>query len=356
MRQLIRNPGLVEAGESICKYSFCLSWKPLIKLHMSCWSPFSLIEKQNGPAAAAYMCLRCHCPMLIISQNAEIWIVQGLFGVSTLCTVLVAALTVFITRVMRKYWYSRLRGSRLISRFFIVIFWIKWTCDFLAFGGSLGCSSATVFFPFCFCGPCLRQPSCSCGDLERSLTRFFGSTVAQSSSASFEDECGGVRSRDLDLSSLLERPLCSADGGGPVAGDEGFMSEKSSSDTSTASGVTIGWVCGSCSTCAWGYTRSRDLDRHRCLSSCGEWSSSPSFIGVWISWGSGGEGRRGNRSRDVLSGPTHSLSPACDGAGGHPGGRPGWPGGPGGPGRSGGPLGPKGTSGSSKNFGGDGYG
>ena len=34
--QLIRNPGLVEARESICKFSFCLSWKPLIKLHMSC--------------------------------------------------------------------------------------------------------------------------------------------------------------------------------------------------------------------------------------------------------------------------------------------------------------------------------
>ena len=26
--QLIRNPGLVEAGESVCWYSFCLSWKP----------------------------------------------------------------------------------------------------------------------------------------------------------------------------------------------------------------------------------------------------------------------------------------------------------------------------------------
>ena len=90
---------------------------------------------------------------------------------------------------------------------------------FLAICFSLGCSSATVFFPFCFCGPCLREPSPSCGDLERLLTRFCGSTVAESSSASCEDECGGARSRDLDLSSLLERPLCSADGGGPVAGD-----------------------------------------------------------------------------------------------------------------------------------------
>ena len=27
--QLIRKPGLVEAGKSVCKYSFCLSWNPL---------------------------------------------------------------------------------------------------------------------------------------------------------------------------------------------------------------------------------------------------------------------------------------------------------------------------------------
>ena len=70
------------------------------------------------------------------------------------------------------------------------------------------------------------------------LTRFCGSTVAELSSTSCEDECGGVRSRDLGLSSFLERRLCSADGGGPVAGDEGFISEKSSSDTSSVSGVT----------------------------------------------------------------------------------------------------------------------
>ena len=73
----------------------------------------------------------------------------------------------------------------------------------------------------------------------RSL-RFCGSTVAESSSASCEDGCGGVRSRGVDLSFRLERPLCSADGGWSVAGDEGFISEKSSSDTSSASVVTIG--------------------------------------------------------------------------------------------------------------------
>ena len=41
-------------------------------------------------------------------------------------------------------------------------------------------------------------------------------------------------------SSLVERPLCSANGGGPGDDDEGFTSVKSSSDTSSGSGVTIG--------------------------------------------------------------------------------------------------------------------
>ena len=33
---------------------------------------------------------------------------------------------------------------------------------------------------------------------------------------------------------------CSADGGGPADGDEGFKAVKSSSDTSSGSGLTIG--------------------------------------------------------------------------------------------------------------------
>ena len=54
-------------------------------------------------------------------------------------------------------------------------------------------------------------------------------------------------------------------------------------------------------------TRSRDFDCHRCSSSCGGWSSSPSITGIGISWGSGGEDRRGNRSRDVFPGPALFL-------------------------------------------------
>ena len=38
----------------------------------------------------------------------------------------------------------------------------------------------------------------------------------------------------------LERPLCSADGGGPADGDEGFINVQSSSDTSSDSRLTIG--------------------------------------------------------------------------------------------------------------------
>ena len=61
----------------------------VIKWHMSCCSPFSVIEKQNDPAAAAYLCVSgSRCPMLIIRQNVEIWIVPGSFGVSTFVHVL----------------------------------------------------------------------------------------------------------------------------------------------------------------------------------------------------------------------------------------------------------------------------
>ena len=97
-----------------------------------------------------------------------------------------------------------------------------------------------ISFPSCVSGSCLRESSCSCGDLERSFTRFWRSTVAESSSALCEDECGGTRSRDLDLSYLLERPLCSADSGDPADGEEGLIAVKFSSDTSSCSGVTMG--------------------------------------------------------------------------------------------------------------------
>ena len=43
--------------------------------------------------------------MFIIGYNAEIWIEQYTFGVLTLCTVLVAILTVFITRVVQGSWF-----------------------------------------------------------------------------------------------------------------------------------------------------------------------------------------------------------------------------------------------------------
>ena len=52
---------------------------------------------------------------------------------------------------------------------------------------------------------------------------------------------GGLRSRDPDHSSLLERTLCQGDGSGPRGGDEGFLAVKSSSDTSSPGfGVTFG--------------------------------------------------------------------------------------------------------------------
>ena len=41
--QLIRNPGLVEAGESVCRWSFCLSWNPLSTHPRFCSEEFASI-------------------------------------------------------------------------------------------------------------------------------------------------------------------------------------------------------------------------------------------------------------------------------------------------------------------------
>ena len=76
---------------------------------------------------------------------------------------------------------------------------------------------------------------------------------------------------------------------------------KASPHTSSGSGATTSWICGTCGTCA------RNLDWSCCLTSCGGWSSSPWLIGIGISWGSGDDGRIGNRSRDVFPVPTLSL-------------------------------------------------
>ena len=94
----------------------------------------------------------------------------------------------------------------------------------LPFGGAPGCFEA-VFFPFGVCGPWLRVSSWSSGDLEWSLTRFCGPTVAEVLSSLWitwlccnlggggttgccwlacEDARGCIRSRDLNLSDLLE--------------------------------------------------------------------------------------------------------------------------------------------------------
>ena len=120
---------------------------------------------------------------------------------------------------------------------------------FFAFGKSLGFfTSAVVFFPFCLC-----ELSFPCGDLERSLTRPCGSTAADSSSAD-GGTCTGARSRDPDLGCLPEPPGSSS---GSVAG----------------SWMTMGWIGGTggvCDACSYGCTPSRDLDRCRCLSFCGD--------------------------------------------------------------------------------------
>ena len=58
-----------------------------------------------------------------------------------------------------------------------------WTCAFLTFGKSLGCFISAMVFLFVF----VNRVSVDSlyGDLERSLTRLCGSTVAESSSVSW---------------------------------------------------------------------------------------------------------------------------------------------------------------------------
>ena len=134
----------------------------------------------------------------------------------------------------------------------------------LAFSGVFGCSSAVCFFPYgvlWILSPCvfliLWRPWLR--------TRYCGSTVVENSSflwfawfccipggggitgccfrLACEDERGYTRSRDLDLSDLLERFPYSADG------DEESIIVKSSSDISSSDpGVIIGWIIGSCGT------------------------------------------------------------------------------------------------------------
>ena len=240
---------------------------------------------------------------------------------------------------MRKYWYRRLsiwRGSRLISRFFIVFIWInrlvlfglRWSTRFLFSNSFLSFLLVWILSSWAFLFLCWPWT------VAQAILWIHGCWIFIYVLRRWKWRYSLTRSRSLV--------------------------------SSWATSLFSWWWWSSC--WWWGihfwkvlsfwsnhrlsllflwnlrmrYTRSRDLDRHRCLSSCGGWSSSSSFIGIGISWGLGDEGRSGNRSHAMhFLGPTLSRSPACDGAGGHPGGRPGWPGGPGGLGVSGGPLDPK---------------
>ena len=96
-----------------------------------------------------------------------------------------------------------------------------------------------------------------------------GSTVADSSSVRM-GTCTGTRSGDLDLCRLPELPESSS---GTVngswvtidciGGTRGVCALASAAFVA----LVIGGVCGAC---AEGCTRSRDLDRCRCVPSCGD--------------------------------------------------------------------------------------
>ena len=149
------------------------------------------------------------------------------------------------------------------------------------------------------CGPCLRVPSWFFGDLKWLLIRFCGSMVAEYSSSFLVASCccvlGGRGTTDcccwrarmnLDILDhvvwilqifwsdssvqlmivvqLMEMEMRDQHLRNPHL--------KFTSD----SGVTIDWICGSCGTGTWGYTRSRDLDLCLLPLSLWWWSTSSS--------------------------------------------------------------------------------
>ena len=61
--QLNRNPGLVEAGESVCNYSLCLSWNPLSIYSRLCPEDVALLVGFNGRyPSTCYVILRFELP------------------------------------------------------------------------------------------------------------------------------------------------------------------------------------------------------------------------------------------------------------------------------------------------------
>ena len=69
----------------------------VVRLQTSCCSPFSVVTKQNDPAAGAHL-----SPMSLSNAHHwsehKVWVEHCPSRVMTSCTILVAVLTVFITR------------------------------------------------------------------------------------------------------------------------------------------------------------------------------------------------------------------------------------------------------------------
>ncbi len=55
----------------------------VVMLHTSCCFPCSVVTKHKDPTAAVYVCFQRDCPMLLFSQNVEVWVEHSPFGVKT---------------------------------------------------------------------------------------------------------------------------------------------------------------------------------------------------------------------------------------------------------------------------------
>ena len=245
----------------------------VVKLHMSCWSPFSFVTKQKDPSAAAHLCVSgviVRWSSLVKTYRSgkgtvlpESWLCalsSSLYSPSSSRESALAADPCELAAgslLRRQYWNSSLRfwrGSRLILRFFIVFIWIH----NLKLLGLLRCARLLFgsIFVFLRClwtlSPCVFLTLWWSWMITHPILWIHGCWVFI-----------------ITLSCLI-------------------LLYSSRYNMLLLLTSIWGWSGSTTCCCCW-----LDRDRCLCLSPCCGWSSSssPSPTGIGISWGSCGEGR-----------------------------------------------------------------
>ena len=249
----------------------------VVKLQISCSSPFSVVTKQDDPSAAAYLCvLRRHCPVLIIGQNMEVWVEHYPSGVMTSCTwycwvrLSISILVIVVSIIHPPSWYwpmvlvnwqlvlageaALVQCAECLKKFqahFEVLHRLRlnpWACASWPLGNHSASSLppwfsspslSTLFLQTLFFSVATLNGHSRDSVVPRLLTphphlewpEAGGGAAGGGCWQACRGTCGGARSRDLDLCCLLERPRCSTDGNSPADGDEGFTTAGFSSGT-----------------------------------------------------------------------------------------------------------------------------